>query len=62
MIIYYINQGRKENEGSDSIFIEFILVGKISFAFLPPHTFSWGWIPSAQIEDSLIMTCIFPIN
>lgn len=40
MIIYYINQGRKENEGSDSIFIEFILVGKIPFAFLPPHTFS----------------------
>lgn len=27
----------------------FILIGKIFFAFLPPHTFIWGWIHSTQM-------------
>lgn len=46
MIIYYIYQGRKKNKGSDSVCIVFILTGKVSFAFLHPHTFNWGWIHS----------------
>lgn len=27
----------------------FILIGKLSFAFLPPHTFVWDWIHSTQM-------------
>lgn len=60
---YYINQERKKDKGNDSIFIVFILIGKISFAFLLPHTFNWGWIHSTQMwvlidGDS----CIFPVH
>lgn len=40
MIIYYINQGRKKNKGSYSVSRVFILIGKMSFAFLHPNTFN----------------------